>query len=147
MKYGAIDGRLKQTFFFFKWYLLFSHHSSTEFTKGDELNAVACTQAFQRHRHDLALVIDHLLSYMTCKDLLPESTKERVELPSLSRMERSVLVLDAIEARIIDNPSIFHTFITVLQKDSVLQRFAGSLIESYRKSMIQMCFKYHYSRL
>ena len=96
---------------------------------------MACTQAFQRHRHDLAMVIEHLLNYMTCKDLLPESTKERVQLPSLSRMERSVVVLDAIEARIMSNPGIFHTFITVLQKDSVLQRFAGSLIESYRKSM------------
>lgn len=94
---------------------------------------MACIQAFQRHRHDLAVVIDHLLSYMTCKDLLPESTKERVQLPSLSRMERSVLVLDAIEARIMDNPGIFHTFITVLQKDTVLQKFAGNLIESYRK--------------
>ena len=114
----------------FSW---FSFCSSTDFTKSDELNAMACTQAFQKHRHDLAVVIDHLLSYMTCKDLLPESTKERVQLPSLSRMEPSVLVLDAIEARIMDNPGIFHTFITVLQKDTVLQRFAGSLIESYRK--------------
>lgn len=76
---------------------------------------------------------------MTCKDLLPESTKERVKMPSLSRMERSVLVLDAIEARIMDNPGIFHTFITVLQKDAVLQGFAGSLIESYRKFSPIIC--------
>ena len=110
-----------------------SIYSSTDFTRGDELNAVACTQAFKRHRHDLSVVIDHLLSYMSCTDLLPESTKERVEIASLSRMERSVLVLDAIEARIMDNPGIFHTFITVLQKDVVLQKFAGSLIDSYRK--------------
>ena len=70
---------------------------------------------------------------MTCKDLLPEATKEKMLLPNLSRMERSVVVLDAIEARIMTNPGIFHTFITVLQKDTVLQRFAGSLIDSYRK--------------
>ena len=79
------------------------------------------------------MVIEHLLNYMTCKDLLPEATKEKVLLPNLSRMERSVVVLDAIEARIMTNPGIFHTFITVLQKDTVLQRFAGSLIDSYRK--------------
>jgi hypothetical protein len=85
------------------------------------------------------MVIDHLLNYMTCKDLLPELTKERVQLPSLSRNERSVLVLDTIEARIMDNPAIFHTFITVLQKDTVLQKFASSLIESYRGFSSEAC--------
>lgn len=65
-----------------------------------------------------------------------------METPSLSRMERSVLVLDAIEARIMENPGIFHTFITVLQKDVVLQKFAGSLIDSYRKSPSKVTHTY-----
>ena len=108
-------------------------HSSADFAKSEELNKMACIRAFQHHRHDLAVVIEHLLNNLTCKDLLPESTKERAQLPNLSQTERSVVVLDAIEAQIMTNPEIFHIFVTVLQKDVVLQKFAGGIVESYRE--------------
>ena len=66
-------------------------------------------------------------------DVIPEATKNRVVVPSLTKEEKNMALLDAIEARIRTNPSDFWTLVTVLGKDIVLCTFATRLRETYRK--------------
>ena len=66
-------------------------------------------------------------------DVIPEGAKDRVILPSLTKQEKNMALLDAIEARIQTNPSDFRTLVTVLGKDAVLCTFATKLRETYCK--------------
>ena len=57
----------------------------------------------------------------------------RVSVPCLTKEEKNVALLVAIEARLQTNPSDFWTLVAVLEADPILQIFADKLKESYCK--------------
>ena len=101
-----------------------------------DLGVVAAAQAFKRHRQDLLVVVGsafQLVTHLILKDVLPEATQNRLLISSLSNAEKNVALLDAIEARIMISPGVFHMLISLFQRDATLQRFAERMMNSYRK--------------
>ena len=57
----------------------------------------------------------------------------RVVVPSLTKEEKNMALLGAIEARLKTHPSDFWTLVAVLEAEPILQIFAAKLRESYCK--------------
>ena len=97
---------------------------------------VAATQAFKKHRHDLLEIVENafqLVTRLVLREVVPEATQARVLSLRLPKTERIIALLDAIEARITLSPGAFHKLISIFQKDTMLQGFAGKMLDSYRK--------------
>ena len=91
---------------------------------------------FKKHRHDLLEVVENafqLVTRLVLREVVPEATQARVLSLRASRKERSIALLDAIEARITLSPGAFHKLISLFQKDTILEGFAGKMLDSYRK--------------
>ena len=108
------------------------------FRRGDgtPVNPAAAASAFKKHRGDLMRGIVEPLTLandLYSNDVISEGTKNRIVVPSLTKEEKNIALLDAIEARIQTNPSDFWTLVTVLKADTVLCTFATKLRETYCK--------------
>ena len=75
----------------------------------------------------------YLINHMTAREILPEATKRRVVVSELSASDKNNALLDVIEARIRINPGIFHSLVSLLHGDSMMQQFGIRLLNSYRK--------------
>lgn len=117
---------------------MFNFCRETEFESSTvcDLSVVAAAQAFKTHRHDLLQAVEsafQLVTHLILKDVLPEATQNRLLFSSLSKSEKNVALLDAIEARIMISPGVFHMLISLFQRDATLQKFAERMMNSYRE--------------
>ena len=133
--------------------LLRASNSLDGLNDGDsQINALAAHQAFKKHRADIMNTGDAAVQFfgqLLTKDVIPEATKTRVVFSGLSKSEKYVALVDAIEARIVTNPAVFQTMVTLLQSDPVMHTFGTKLMDSYRKPwlgseavlvLIYLCF-------
>ena len=101
-----------------------------------QLSVLAASQAFKRQRQtivDGSEVAFKLTTYLLTRDIIPEATKTRVIYSGLSRAEKTVAFLDAIEARIMVDPSVFDKIINLLRADQDMRKFAEELVQSQSK--------------
>ena len=82
-----------------------------------------------------------LTTYLLSRDIIPEATKTRVIYSGLSRAEKTVAFLDAIEARIMVDLSVFDKIISLLRADPNMHKFAEELVQSQSK----LCFQIYIS--
>ncbi len=104
----------------------------------NHFNAMATVQAFKTHRSDLLKVADsslNIISHLLSNDIIPEPTKARILFSNLPQLEKSEALLEAIEARIIINPDVFHTIVKLLDTDHT-RNLAKKLRSSFRKSKL-----------
>lgn len=101
-----------------------------------QLSVLAAAQAFKRQRQtimDGSETAFKLTTYLLSRDVIPEATKTRVIFSGLSRAEKTVAFMDAIEARIMMDPSVFDSIIELLQADQNMSKFAEELVQSQSK--------------
>ena len=99
------------------------------------VNPVAAASAFKKHCGDLMIAITEplpLAYQLYSRDVISEEVKDKMLLP-ITKGEKNMALLDAIEARIRTKPSDFWTLVTVLGTDIVLCTFATRLRETYCK--------------
>ena len=107
-----------------------------------QLSVLAATQAFKRQRQtilDESETAFKLTSYLLSKDIVPDATKTRVIFSGLSRAEMTVAFMDAIEARIMVNPSVFDNIIELLKAHPNMNKFAEELLQFQS----ELCFNLH----
>lgn len=95
-----------------------------------QLSVLAATQAFKKERQTIAEGSEtafKVAKYLLSKDIIPDATKTRVLFSGLSRAEKTVAFMDAIEARIMLDPSLFDNIVEVLQDDPNMKKFAEEL--------------------
>ena len=102
------------------------------------VNCDAASQAFKSHRKLLMEAILENHSVQLANDLYAEgmispATKSELLVPGKTKEERNVTLLDAIEARILTNPSDFNTLLGILEADILLCLFADKLRTSYHQ--------------
>ena len=102
------------------------------------INSDAACQAFKSHRQLLMVAILENHSVQLANDLYVEgmissATKSELLVAVKTKEERNMTLLDAIEARIVTNPSDFNTLLDILEADIVLCTFADKLRTSYRQ--------------
>ena len=100
------------------------------------VNRDAAFQALKGHRGDLMVAIldNHCLelaSHLYAKDIIPRATVSTVSVVAKTKEEKNMALLDAIEARVLTNPSDFNALLDVLEADTVLHIFASRLRNSY----------------
>lgn len=103
-----------------------------------QLSVLAATQAFKRQRQsmiDESETAFKVTNYLLSQDIVPEATKTRVIFSGLSRAEMTVAFMDAIEARIMVDPSVFEKIIELLQAQPNMNKFAEELLQSQSESM------------
>ena len=109
---------------------------------------LAATQAFKRERQTIAEESEtafKMAKYLLSKNVIPDATKTRVLFSGLSRAEKTVAFMDAIEARIMMDPSLFDSIVELLQDDSNMKKFAEELRQYqskccyYDNTIICMC--------
>lgn len=106
-----------------------------------QLSVLAATQAFKRQRQTIiegSETAFKFTKYLLSKDIIPDATKTRVLFSGLSRAEKTVAFMDAIEARIMVDPAVFDTVVDLLQADPNMKKFAKELVQSQSK---------HYNRI
>lgn len=109
-----------------------------------QLSVLAASQAFKRQRQtivDGSEAAFKLTTYLLSRDIIPEATKTRVIYSGLSRAEKTVAFLDAIEARIMVDLSVFDKIINLLRADPNMHKFAEELVQSQSK----LCFQIYIS--
>ncbi len=102
----------------------------------NHFSAMAAVQAFKTHRIDLLNITDGALntvSHLLSNEIIPEPTKARILFSNLPKLEKSEALLEAIEARILINPDVFHTVVALLDTKQTLQKLAQKLRDSFRK--------------
>ena len=95
-----------------------------------QLSVLAATQAFKRERQTITEDSEtafKVAKYLLSKNVIPDATKTRVLFSGLSRAEKTVAFMDAIEARIMMDPSLFDNIIELLQDDPNMKKFAEEL--------------------
>ena len=95
-----------------------------------QLSVLAATQAFKRARQTIAEGSEtafKVAKYLLSKDIIPDATKTRVLFSGLSRAEKTVAFMDAIEARIMMDPSLFDNIVELLRDDPNMKKFAEEL--------------------
>ena len=101
----------------------------------DVINSTAALNSFRCQRtHMLNLVhptLTSLANSLLTSFIIPEEVYHRVSNPNQTPLERSVTLLDCIEARISSVPSDFKKVVQILQSDSFLQTLADGLVQSY----------------
>ena len=96
-----------------------------------QLSVLAATQAFKRQRQsmiDESETAFKVINYLLSQDIVPEATKTRVIFSGLSRAEMTVAFMDAIEARIMVDLSVFEKIIELLQAQPNMNKFAEELL-------------------
>lgn len=102
----------------------------------NQTNPLAAYQAFKRHRVDIMNTGEAALKFfgqLFTRDVIPEATRTRVLFSGMSKSEKFVALVDAIEAQIITNPDVFQTIVSMLQSDPLMHTFGTKLSDSYRK--------------
>lgn len=110
----------------------------------NHFNSMAMVQAFKTHREDLLRVTNSslgIISHLLSNEIIPEPTKARILFSNLLHLEKSEALLEAIEARIIINPDVFHTVVKLLDTDNT-QYLAQKLRSSFRKSCLEKLVLY-----
>ena len=101
----------------------------------DVINPTAALNSFRCQRqHILNLVqptLTSLANSLLASSIIPEDVYQRVSNSNQVALERSVTLLDCIEARISSVPSDFKKVVQILQSDSFLQTLADGLVQSY----------------
>ena len=95
-----------------------------------QLNVLVATQAFKRARQTFAEggeTAFKVAKYLLSKDIIPDATKTRVLFSGLSRAEKTVAFMDAIEARVMMDPNLFDNIVGLLQDDPIMKKFAEEL--------------------
>ncbi len=105
----------------------------------NHFNAMATVQAFKTHRADLLKIATsslNVISHLLSNEIIPEPTKARIIFSNLPQSEKSEALLEAIEARIILNPDVFHTVVKLLDNDKT-HNLALKLRSSFRKFCLE----------
>ena len=101
----------------------------------DVINPTAALNSFrcQRKRmlNPVCQTLTSLANSLLASFIIPEDVYQRVSNSSQAALERSVTLLDCIEARISSVPSDFKKVVQILQSDSFLQTLADGLVQSY----------------
>ena len=101
----------------------------------DVINQTAALNSFRCQRtHMLNLVhptLTSLANSLLASSIIPEDIYQRVSNSNQAALERSVTLLDCIEARISSVPSDFKKIVQILQSDSFLETLADGLVQSY----------------
>lgn len=100
----------------------------------NHFTGMAAVQAFKSHRSDLLNITDSALSAVThllSNEIIPEPTKARILFSSLPQLEKSEALLEAIEARILINPNVFHTIVKLLETEDKTRKLAQKLKISF----------------
>ena len=101
----------------------------------DVIDQTAALNSFRcRHKHLLNLVSQTLTSLansLLASSIIPEEVYQRVSNSNQAAFDRSVTLLDCIEARISSEPSDFKKVVQILQSDRFLQTLADGLVQSY----------------
>ena len=107
-----------------------SYSTDCLMTFNAQLSVLAATQAFKRERQTITEDSEtafKVAKYLLSKNVIPDATKTRVLFSGLSRAEKTVAFMDAIEARIMMDPSLFDNIIELLQDDPNMKKFAEEL--------------------
>ena len=97
---------------------------------------MAAAQALKSHRTDLLNIADSappVVTQLLSQEIMPEPTKDRILTSNLPQLKKSEALLEAIEARIIIKPQVFHTVVKLLEAEPTTQKLAVKLRNSYRK--------------
>ena len=91
--------------------------------------------AFRSQREGLLSLIRHCLPSLTnalyAQSLIPQDLQEEVSDRSIGKGERSVALLDCLQARSKAVPSDFIKIVHVLELNSYLESLAKQLVHSY----------------
>ena len=95
--------------------------------------------AFKSQREGLLSHIRHCLPSLTntlyAQSLIPQDLHEEVNDRSIGKGERSVTLLDCVQARLEAVPSDFVKIVRVLESDHYLEPLANQLVHSYCESI------------
>ena len=109
-----------------------------------QLSVLTATQAFKRGRQTIAEGSEtafKVAKYLLSKDIIPDATKTRVLFSGLSRAEKTVAFMDAIEARIMMDPTIFDSIIELLRDDPNMKKLAEELQQYQSKLSVKFNVK------
>ena len=73
------------------------------------------------------------------RDIISQETNDRVFLPHLTLTEKSKVLLDAIEDRLMTNPSDFWAVVATLEADIALKTIGVQLTCAYGKYRVYVC--------
>lgn len=101
-----------------------------------QLSVLATAQAFKREREAIgegSETASKVAKYLLSKDIIPDATKTRVLFSGLSQSEKTIAFMDAIEARIMIDSTLFDNIVEQLQAEPNMKMFAEDLLQYQSK--------------
>ena len=114
------------------------------------IDPVKAVSAFKSQRGELSTTIIHndlitnIANKLFVKYIIPKKTFEEAINTSLSKTDRTVALLNAIEARIEVQPSDFTKFVDILDSESYFSTLIERLVHSYNSSCKFNIFSPHF---
>ena len=75
-----------------------------------------------------------LVNQLYADDVITKSVRNKLTMIGISKDEKNMHLLDAVEDQIEIKPSAFMTFVSALQSEPALEEMARQLLHYYRKS-------------